>query len=77
MGILNAFEKSKRAMTAEMADIKRLCDELEDHNLTDWETEFVASIKDRISLYQGETYISDAQGDWLNKLAEKYDLSPT
>lgn len=63
-------------MTAEMKDVLRLLNELEDHNLTNWETEFVASLKDSISLYQGEAYISESQGDWLNKLADKYDLSP-
>lgn len=76
MSFLKSFTKPRAPMTAEIKDIKRLCEELEDHNLTDWETEFVASIKDRIALYQGETLISESQGDWLNKLAEKYDLSP-
>lgn len=77
MGILKkAFEPHRRSMSEEIKDVKRLCDELEDQNLTDWETEFVASIQDRITLYQGETHISDAQGDWLNRLADKYDLSP-
>ena len=76
MGFLKAFVKPRAELTAEMKDVKRLLDELEDQNLTNWETEFVASLQDRISLYQGEAYVSDAQGDWLTKLADKYDLSP-
>lgn len=76
MGVLKAFQKPRAALTAEMKDIKRLLDELEDQNLTNWETDFVAGLQDKISLYQGEAYISDAQGDWLSRLAEKYDLSP-
>lgn len=76
MAFLNAFEKRRAPLTAEIKDILRLLNELEDQNLTNWETEFVASLKDSISLYQGEAYISEAQGDWLNKLADKYDLNP-
>lgn len=76
MAFLKAFEKPRTPLTAEVKDIKRLLNELEDQKLTNWETEFVASIQDQISLYQGEFYITDAQGDWLNKLADKYDLSP-
>lgn len=76
MAFLNAFEKRRAPLTAEMKDILRLLNELEDQNLTNWETEFVANLKDSISLYQGEAYVSDAQGDWINKLADKYDLNP-
>lgn len=76
MSFLKSFEKQRAPLTAEVKDIKRLLGELEDHNLTNWETEFVASLQDQISLYQGEFYVTDAQGDWLNKLADKYDLSP-
>lgn len=63
-------------LTAELKDVLRLLNELEDFNLTDWESDFVASLNESINIYQGEAVISDAQGDWLNKLAEKYDLEP-
>jgi len=76
MGFLKAFVKPRAELTAEMKDVKRLLDELEDQNLTNWETEFVANLQDQISIYQGEAYISGAQGGWLNRLADKYDLSP-
>lgn len=75
--ISKALVNAGRApLTAELKDVLRLLNELEDFNLTDWESEFVASINDRINIYQGEAVISGAQGDWLNKLAEKYDLEP-
>lgn len=76
MGALSkAFAGAGRApLTAELKDILRLLNELEDFNLTDWETEFVASLNDAINIYQGEARITDAQGDWLNRLADKYDL---
>lgn len=64
----------RRPMTPEVKDIKGLLNELEDHNLTNWESEFVAGLLDQIELYQGGFAPSDAQGDWLNRLADKYDL---
>lgn len=78
MGALSkAFVGAGRApLTAELKDVLRLLNELEDFNLTDWESEFVASINDRINIYQGEAFISDAQYDCLGELAEKYDLEP-
>lgn len=62
-------------LTAELKDVLRLLNELEDFNLTDWGSEFVASINDRINIYQGEAVISDAQYDCLDSLAAKYDLA--
>jgi hypothetical protein len=78
MGALSkAFARSQRSpLTAELKDILRLLNELEDFNLTNWESEFVAGLQDTISVYQGEARITDAQGDWLNRLADKYDLEP-
>lgn len=77
MGLLKkAFEQERLPLSEEIKEVKRLCGELQDFALTDWEAEFVASIQDRILVYKGETYITDAQGDWLNRLADKYDLSP-
>lgn len=67
---------ARQPMTAEVKDIKRLLNELEDFSLTNWESEFVASLIDQIALYQGGFYLTAAQGDWLNKLASKYDLDP-
>lgn len=67
---------SKKPMTAETKDIKRLLNELEDFALTNWESEFVASLLDAITLYEGGFVLSAAQGDWLNRLATKYDLEP-
>lgn len=77
MGTLSkAFVGAGRApLTAELKDVLRLLNELEDFNLTDWESEFVASLNDKINIYQGETVISDAQYDVLDRLAEKYDLA--
>lgn len=74
--ISKALVNAGRApLTAELKDVLRLLNELEDFNLTDWESEFVASINDRINIYQGETVISDAQYDCLDSLAAKYDLA--
>lgn len=67
---------SRKPMTPEVKDIKRLLSELEDFSLTNWESEFVASLLDQITLYEGEFYLTPAQGDWLNRLAIKYDLDP-
>lgn len=66
----------RKPMTAEVKDIKRLLNELEDFALTNWESEFVASLLDQITLYEGGFYLTAAQGDWLNRLANKYDLDP-
>ncbi len=64
------------APTAEVKEISRLLSELEDCNLTNWETGFVADLQDKIKLYEGGAYITEKQGDWLNRLAEKYGLAP-
>lgn len=75
--ISKAFPGPQRTpMTAEIKDIKRLLTELEDFSLTNWEAEFVSSLLDQIALYQGEFILTAAQGDWLNRLADKYDLEP-
>ena len=63
-------------MTAETKEIKRLLSELDDFNLTDWEAEFVASLQDQLALYEGGFVLTASQGDWLNRLANKYDLEP-
>lgn len=63
-------------MTDEIKDIKRLLTELEDFSLTNWESEFVSNLLNQIALYQGEFILTAAQGDWLNRLADKYDLEP-
>lgn len=77
MAISSAFPPlGRQPMTAEVRDIKRLLNELEDFNLTDWETGFVADLLDKITLYEGGFHLTAAQGDWLNRLAIKYDLSP-
>lgn len=66
----------RKPMTAETKDIKRLLTELEDFNLTNWEAEFVANLLEKVTLYEGGFTLSASQGDWLNRLAEKYDLAP-
>lgn len=62
-------------MTDETKDIRRLLSELQDCNLTNWEMEFVSDTMDRITLYGGRAILSDKQGDWLTKLADKYGLA--
>jgi hypothetical protein len=76
MGILkDALRAANRPeMTPEMKDILRLLNELQDCNLTNWEDEFVSDLHDRVTLYRGAAIISEAQGDVLDRLADKYDL---
>lgn len=78
MGALSkAFPPAgRRPMTAEVRDIKRLLNELTDHNLTEWESDFVFSLLEHITMYDGGFKMSAAQGDWLNRLADKYGLEP-
>lgn len=76
--ISKALQSANRAaMTTEIKDVERLLNELEDFNLTNWESEFVANLLDQLSIYQGEFFLTPAQGDWLNRLADKYDLVPS
>lgn len=62
--------------TAEIEDVDNLLDRLSSENLTNWESDFVSNLQDKIVKYKGAATFSDLQLDWLNRLAEKYDLDP-
>lgn len=62
--------------TAEIEDVDNLLDRLSSENLTNWESDFVSNLQDKIVKYKGAATFSDSQFDWLNRLAEKYDLDP-
>jgi hypothetical protein len=66
----------RKPMSAEVRDVKRLLNELEGFNLTNWEIEFVADLLDKVALYAGGFRMTTAQEDCLNRLAVKYDLDP-
>ena len=49
-----------------------LLDELEDKNLSDWESKFVSDLQSRLEEYGTRTNISEAQQAVLDRLERKY-----
>ena len=45
-------------------------------DLTERESDFIDSMQERADKFQEKTFLSPAQEQWLNNLANKYGLKP-
>jgi hypothetical protein len=66
--------KALFALPEELKDLDHILDNLSEEALTDWESEFVESLQERLIKYQSGTpfTLTDRQWNHVDRLRDKY-----